>query len=235
MANFMYNPGNASRENDEDPYDFIILDEEGDEHNAYIPIGGGKREGKRNAAFSVTEGDEECLFDSSDFSTKVGSEMVGLEFDLEGGSSNNDSPEVGDKKISKLVTGLDGGTGLPNKNEETENAKNDGGTTLLPLELEAPERKQAVSSIISRNSDRADEGKTFFEDRGNQPVLYNAKHDHDKSIKKMESESSNIINSDTKVTSMDNFSWREKDHLLTAATEEDDNVCDALCDALPTG
>ncbi len=118
----MHNPGNTPHGNVEDPYDFIILDQ-GEEHNAYIPIGGGNREGKQNSAFVVTEGDEEeYSLDSSDFSEKVDSEMVGLDFDLEGGN-NNDSPEVDNEKISKPVTGLDRGTGLPKKYEEAEDDK----------------------------------------------------------------------------------------------------------------
>ncbi len=221
----MHNPGNASHENVEDPYNFIILDQ-GEEHNAYIPIGRGNREGKQNAAFVVTKGDEEeYSFDSSDFSEKDGNEMVGLDFDLEGGN-NNDSPEVDDKKISKPVTGLDRGTGLPKKYEGTEGDK-EGGVSLLPLELESSERQQAVSSTIYRSSDRNDEDMPIFKDRDDQLVWENAKHDHDKSVKKMEYESSNMITSDMKVTTMDNFSLREEeeDHLLSTMTENNNHVC----------
>ncbi len=95
---------------------------------------------------------------------------------------------------------------------------------MLPLELESSERQQAVSSTIYRSSDRNDEDMPIFKDRDNQPARDNARHDYDKSVRKVEYESSNITTSGMKATAMDNFSLREEDHLMATITEDNDYV-----------
>ncbi len=214
MASFMHDHGNASHDN-VDPYGFNIL-EQGEEH--YISIGGGDREGKQNAFVTGDDDEEEeYSFHSSNFSEKNGGAMVGLDFDLEGNC--NDPPEV-DKRVSKLVSGLDRGTGLPKKYGETEDDK--GGASLLPSELESSKRQQASSNIY-RDSDRNDaENMSTFKDRDDQPVQENATHVHDKLMKKTVYERPNMMTSGVQVTAMENFSLRE-DHLLTT-TEENNHV-----------
>ncbi len=217
MASFIHDHGNVSHDT-VDPYDFNIL-EQGEEHNAYIPIGGGDREGKQNVF--VTGGEyeeEEYSFHSSDFSDKNdGGAMVGLDFDDLDGNSDDDPPEV-DKKVSQLVSGLDRGTTLPKKYGETEDDK--GGTSFLPSELESSERRQA-SSDIYRDFDRNDaENMSTFRDRDDQPVRENAIYVHDKLIKNMAHERPNMMTtSDMQITAtMENFSLRE-DHQLTTSEE----------------
>ncbi len=214
MNSYMNDPGNASHDA-VDPYDFVILEQD-EEHHAYIPIGRGNREDKQNAF--VTESDEkeeeedEYSFHTSNFSEKDGGAMVGLDFDLEG--NNNGSPEV-DKKLSKPVSGLHRGTGLPKKHGEAENIE-DCASLHHASVLESPERQQ-VSSTIYHDSDGNTENVVAFKDKSDQPVLKHTQRDYDELVKKTQYESPDMLTSSMQVTERDN-------HLLTTKEEVDKNV-----------